>query len=88
MSNGKKPKGKKKTTMLPVPPTEGCENRIYKVRAAITLSNYMFVTASCPDDAERKIKKFIREMDRNHGGYDWYGEASHMHTSFEVEEAE
>ena len=35
MSNGKKPKGRKKTKMLPAPPTEGCENRIYKVRAAI-----------------------------------------------------
>lgn len=88
MSNGKKPKGGKKTKMLPVSPTEGCENRIYKVRAAITLSHYMFVTASCPDDAERKTKKFIREMDRNHGGYDWFGAASHINQTIEVEEAE
>lgn len=79
---------KRKTRMLPGGGTPGKMNYIYKVRAAITLSHYMFVTASCPDDAERKTKKFIREMDRNHGGYDWYGEASHMHTTFEVEEAE
>ena len=88
MSNGKKPKGRKKTKMLPAPPTEGCEDQTYKVRAAITLAHYLFVTAASPDEAEREVDKYIRDIEKNHGGYDWYGEASHMHTSFEVEEAE
>lgn len=60
----------------------------YKVRAAITLAHYLFVQANSPDEAERKADEYIRDIEKNHGGYDWYGEASHMHTTFEVEEAE
>lgn len=60
----------------------------YKVRAAITLAHYLFVKAASPDEAERKAEEYIRDKDRHHGEYDWYGEASHMHTTYEVEEAE
>lgn len=89
MSNGNKPRGRKKTKMLPAPPTEGCENRIYKVRAAITLAHYLFVHgAASPDEAERKARSYIMDIEKDHGRYDWYGKASHMHTTFEVEEAE
>ena len=62
---------------------------VYKVRAAITLAHYLFVhDAASPDEAERKARSYIMDIEKNHGGYDWYGEASHMHTTFEVEEAE
>ena len=62
---------------------------VYKVRAAITLAHYLFVYgAASPDDAERRARSYIMDIEKNHGGYDWYGEASHMHTTFEVEEAE
>lgn len=77
---------RKKTKTLPVKAAEGEE--IYKVRAAITLAHYLFVHANSPDEAERKADEYIRDIEMNHGGYDWCGEASHMHTSYEVEEAE
>lgn len=89
MSNGKKTKGKKKTKMLPAHPTERCEDQTYKVRVAITLAHYLFVRdAASPDDAERKAMEYIKDIEKKNGEYDWYGEASHMHTTFEVEEAE
>lgn len=63
------------------------EDGVYKVRAAITLAHYLFVyDAKSPDDAERKVREHIMDIEKHHGGYDWYGEASHMHTTFEVEE--
>jgi hypothetical protein len=77
---------RKKTKTLPAKAAKGEET--YKVRAAITLAHYLFVKASSPDEAECKVDEYIRHKDRDHGGYDWYGEASHMHTSYEVEEAE
>ena len=64
------------------------ETEVYKVRAAITLSHYLFVEAKSPDEAERKVDEHIRDIEKNHGGYDWYGEASHMHVTYEVEEAD
>lgn len=60
----------------------------YKVRASLTCAHYLFVEAKSPDEAERKVRKHIMDIEKHHGGYDWYGEASHMHTTFEVEEAE
>lgn len=77
---------RKKTKSLPVKATN--DEETYKVRAAITLAHYLFVQAESPDEAERKADEYIRDIEKNHGGYDWYGEASHMHTTFEVEEAE
>lgn len=74
---------RKKTKTLPV---NG--DNTYKVRAEITLAHYLFVQANSPDEAERKVEGYIRDMEINHGGYDWCGEASHIHTSYEVEEAE
>lgn len=78
---------RKKTKKLPVK-ASGEEIETYKVRAAITLAHYLFIEASSPDDAERKADEYIRDIEKNHGGYDWYGEASHMHVNYEVEEAE
>ncbi len=67
---------------------ESGETEVYKVRAAITLSHYLYVEAKSPAEAERKVDKHIRDIEKNHGGYDWYGEASNMHVTYEVEEAE
>lgn len=88
----KEPKGVKakgvKKAKKPAPRRSGDEWR-YKVRAAITLAHYLFVyDAASPDEAEQKARSYIMDIEKNHGGYDWYGEASHMHTTFEVEEAE
>lgn len=80
---------KKRTKAIPGPDKKKREDAaVYKVRVALTASHYVFVTASCPDAAERKARAYIRDMDKNHGGYDWLGEASHLHETFEVEEAE
>ena len=62
------------------------ETAVYKVRAAITMSHYLFVEAKSPDEAERIVDRTIRDIERNHGGYDWYGEASNFHVTYEVEE--
>jgi len=67
---------------------EGKEVQIYKVRAAITLSHYLFVEARSPYDAERIVDEEIREVDRFKGGYDWYGLATNFHVTYEVEESE
>lgn len=79
--------GKRKKTKT-LPDKAAKDEQTYKVRAAITMAHYLFVQANSPDEAERKTDEYIRDIERNHGGYDWYGEASHMHTSYEVEEAE
>ena len=44
--------------------------------------------ATSPDEAERKVRAYIMDIEKHHGGYDWFGEASHMHSTFEVEETE
>lgn len=91
MSTKKTKKARKTRRIELVPrlaPLPGARYGVYKVRAAITLSHYMFVCdAKSPDDAERKVQEYIMDIEKHHGGYDWYGEASHMHTTFEVEEA-
>jgi len=61
----------------------------YKVRVAVTLAHYVLVTAENHDDAEEKVNKYIHELSEKDGGLDgWWSEASHINTSFEVEEAE
>ena len=80
-------KKKFETKSLPKPKFSR-EGQTYKVRAALTCAHYIFVEAKSPNEAERKVRKHIMDIEKHHGGYDWYGEASHMHTSYEVEEAE
>ena len=80
---------KRKTKSLPgVTKAKREDGDVYKVRVALTAAHYLFVTASCHDAAERKARAYIRDMDKNHGGYDWLGESSHLHETFEVEDAE
>lgn len=81
-------KKKFETKAVPKPKSRNPDRETYKVRAALTCAHYLFVEAGSPDEAERKVRAHIMDIEKNHGGYDWYGEASHMHTTFEVEEAE
>lgn len=61
----------------------------YKVRCAITMAHYRFVEAHDQDEAERFVEKYIVHFPSEHGeDFDWYGEASHYHVTYEVEEAE
>ena len=66
--------------------TIGEGEETYKVRVAVTLAHYVLVTAKDHDDAERKVDEYVHEL-----GSDldrWMDEASHINTSFEVEEAD
>lgn len=56
----------------------------YKVRVANTVAHYVFVDAKSEHDAYRRVQKEIL----NDPQFDWYGEASHIHNTIEVEEAE
>jgi len=76
------------TKALPAPKHKNPDRWTYKVRAALTCAHYIFVDAASPDEAERKVRAHIKDIEKHHGGYDWFGEASHMHSTFEVEEAE
>ena len=63
--------------------------RCYKVRAAITYAHYLLVTASSPSEAERLAMEHCNAS-RNAivtEPYDWEGEATHINTTYEVEEA-
>lgn len=64
------------------------EEETYKVRVAVTLAHYVLVTAKNHDDAERKVAKYVHELSEHEGLDGWWNEASHINTSFEVEEAD
>lgn len=68
----------------------------YKVRCAIMMAHYRYVEAHDQDEAERIVDEYIRNY-RKHCAeeghaivqdFDWEGEASHYHVTYEVEEAE
>lgn len=64
------------------------DEETYKVRVAITLAHYVLVTAKDQDDAEREVNRYVKELDAKGGFEEWYNEASHFNTTFEVEEAD
>lgn len=65
---------------------KGKDEETYKVRVAITLAHYVLVTAKNHDEAERKVCRYVNELDAKEGFDGWYSEASHINTTFEVEE--
>lgn len=65
------------------------DEQLYKVRVAVTLAHYVLVTAESHDEAERKADDYVRKLTDSEGGFDrWWAEASHINTSFEVEESD
>lgn len=64
------------------------EEETYKVRVAVTLAHYVLVTAKNHDDAEREVAKYVKGLSEHEGLDGWWNEASHINTSFEVEEAD
>jgi len=69
--------------------------QVFKVRCAITMAHYRFVEAHDQDEAERMVEEYIRNYrvhcaEEGHAivqDFDWEGEASHFHVTYEVEEA-
>ncbi len=60
------------------------DEQVYKVRCAATYACYLFVRdVKDQDQAEEEARKFTSAE----SGFDWESEASHMHTTYEVEEA-
>ena len=61
----------------------------YKVRVGVEFACYMFVDAENQDEAEAKAREYVDKLKVKDGGdaiYDWLGEATHIHDTYEVEE--
>ena len=67
------------------------DETVHKVRVGVEFACYLHVEAKDQDEAEEKARQYVADLKVKDGGdaiYDWLGEATHIHDTYEVEEAD